>query len=67
MCRTDEQVSDLRKFVVLPLSSTFGPRHMHERTLDDMTYVWKYGRPDLIITLTLNPKWIKVQEALING
>ena len=34
---------------------TGGPRYMHERQQDAMSYVRKYGHPDLFITITTNP------------
>ncbi|GFW40730.1 ATP-dependent DNA helicase [Trichonephila clavipes] len=54
---TDGQLSKLGKMVVLPSSFTGGSRYMHERTQDAMTYVRHFGRPDLFITFTCNPKW----------
>lgn len=33
---------------------------MHERTQDALTYVRHYGRPDLFITFTCNPKWPEI-------
>jgi len=38
--------------VILPSSFTGGPCYMHERQQDVMTYVRKYGHPDLFITMT---------------
>lgn len=67
MCRADSEVSDMGQIVVLPSSFTGGPRYMHERTQDAMTYVRKYGRPELFITLTCNPKWNDVQSVLLYG
>ncbi|XP_067939122.1 uncharacterized protein [Watersipora subatra] len=32
-----------------------------------MTYVRQHGRPDLFITLTCNPKWTDIKEALLDG
>ncbi|XP_014298458.2 uncharacterized protein LOC106693783 [Microplitis demolitor] len=53
--------------VMLPSSFTGGPRYMHERTQDDMTYVRHFGRPDLFITFTCNPKWKEIEELLVQG
>jgi hypothetical protein len=53
---------ELGKMVILPSSFTGGPRHMHEYTQDAMTYVRKYGRPDLFITFTCNPTWDEIKE-----
>lgn len=32
-----------------------------------MARVRKYGKPDLFITMTCNPKWPEIQEALLPG
>lgn len=40
---------------------------MHERTQDAFCYVRKYGRPDLFITFTTNPKWDEITEELFTG
>ena len=34
---------------------------MHEQIQNAMTYVRNYGRLDLFVTMTCNPKWDKVQ------
>ncbi|XP_077264817.1 uncharacterized protein LOC143898893 [Temnothorax americanus] len=65
--RQDADVSQLGKMVVLPSSFTGGPRYMHERTQDAMTYVRYHGRPDLFITFTCNPKWKDITDALLPG
>ncbi|GFQ98605.1 ATP-dependent DNA helicase [Trichonephila clavata] len=53
--------------VVLPSSFTGGSRYMHERTQDAMTYVRHFGRPDLFITFTCNPKWPEIVDLLNQG
>jgi hypothetical protein len=53
----DANPHDLGKMVILPSPVTGRPRHMHEYTQDALTYVKKYGRPDLFITFTCNPTW----------
>lgn len=40
---------------------------MHERTQDAFCYVRKYGRPDLFITFTTNPKWTEICQTLLTG
>lgn len=40
---------------------------MHEYSQDALTYVRKYGRPDLFITFTCNPSWEEIQELLFDG
>ena len=53
--------------VILPWSFTGGPRYMHERQQDAMTYVRKYGHPDLFITMTANPNWPEIRNNLLPG
>ncbi|XP_029643352.1 uncharacterized protein LOC115217809 [Octopus sinensis] len=54
--RNDTDARNIGKMCILPSTYTGGPRYMHERTQDTMTYVRHYGRPDLFITFTCNPK-----------
>ena len=53
--------------VILPSTFTGGPRYMHERQMDAMTYVRRFGRPDLFITMTTNPKWDEISTNLLPG
>ncbi|XP_044588797.1 uncharacterized protein LOC123267978 [Cotesia glomerata] len=64
LSNNDNELSTVGKMVMLPSSLTGGPRYMHERTQDAMTYVRHYGRPDLFITFTCNPKWPEITELL---
>ena len=63
----DGNVNNLGQLTILPSTFTGSPRHMHEYTQDAMTYVRNYGRPDLFITFTCNPKWEEIQEELLTG
>jgi len=63
----DGDVNNIGQLVILPSSFIGGPRYMHERTQDAMTYVRKYGRPDLFITFTCNPKWKEIEDELFLG
>ncbi|XP_071565387.1 uncharacterized protein [Temnothorax nylanderi] len=65
--KQDADVAQLGQMVVLPSSFTGGPRYMHERTQDAMTYVRYHGRPDLFITFTCNPKWKDITDVLLSG
>ena len=60
----EEQVG---RRVILPSSFTGGPRHMNGLYQDSMALVRKFGKPDLFITFTCNPKWPDIQECLIAG
>ncbi|KAG5557451.1 hypothetical protein RHGRI_007629 [Rhododendron griersonianum] len=50
--------------VILPGSFIGGSRDMHKRYLDAMTLVDKYGKPDIFLTMTCNPKWIEITNEL---
>jgi ATP-dependent DNA helicase PIF1 len=63
----DGNANNLGQLVILPSTFTGSPRHMHEYTQDAMTYVRNYGRPDLFITFTCNPKWQEIQVELLVG
>ena len=53
--------------IILPSTFTGGPRYIHERQQDAMTYVRKYGHPDLFITMTCNPNWPEIKNNLLPG
>lgn len=63
----DGNVRDIGQLVILPSTFTGSPRHMHEYAQDAMTYVRNYGRPDLFITFTCNPKWPEIIDNLMTG
>ena len=52
---------------ILPATHVGSPRYMHEKTQDGMKYVQTFGRPDLFVTFTCNPKWREIQENLLPG
>lgn len=52
------------KIVVLPSSFIGSPRNMHQNCLDALSMVCSYGRPDLFVTMTMNPKCKEVTENL---
>lgn len=60
----DGNVADIGQQFILPSSFTGSPRHMHEYAQDAMAYVRHYGRPDLFITFTCNPKWKEITREL---
>ena len=53
--------------IILPSTFTGGPRYMHKRQEDAMTYVRKYGQPDLFITMACNPNWPEIKDNLLPG
>ena len=65
--RDDGDPTYVGRRVILPSTFTGGPRYMHEQQMDVMTYVRKFGRPDLFIMMTMNPKWDKITANLLPG
>ncbi|XP_055387399.1 uncharacterized protein LOC129616004 [Condylostylus longicornis] len=49
---------------ILPSSFVSGPRFMSKLYQDNMAMVRKFGRPDLFITFTCNPKWSEILSEL---
>ncbi|PIA60444.1 hypothetical protein AQUCO_00300153v1 [Aquilegia coerulea] len=52
------------KRLVLPATFTGGPRYMHQSFQDAMAICRWGGSPDLFLTVTCNPKWPEITEAL---
>ncbi|MCP4486968.1 MAG: hypothetical protein GY820_06565, partial [Gammaproteobacteria bacterium] len=55
------------RLVVLPSSFQGGPRAMQQNYQDAMAIVRKFGKPDLFITMTCNPRWPEITENLLPG
>ncbi|GKB37271.1 helicase [Tanacetum coccineum] len=60
----DTNAASRRKRIVLPHTFTGGPRYMMQNYQDAMALCRAYGNPDLFITFTSNPKWLKINEML---
>ena len=52
------------RIVVLPSSFEGSPRNLIQRYQDAMAIVRVYGRPDIFLTMTCNPKWSEITVAL---
>ena len=55
------------RIVILPSTFHGSPRAMQQNFQDAMTIVSKYGRPDLFLTFTCNPKCKDILDALPPG
>lgn len=53
------------KLIVLPSSHIGSPRHMFEIYQDSMAITRYNKHPDVFLTMTANPKWPEVTEALL--
>ena len=58
---------DLRlgKKIILPSTSTGGPRYQQQLYQDAMAVVCKFGKPGFFITFTCNPRWREITEELL--
>lgn len=63
----DKNVEDIGQRVILPATYTGSPRHMYEYAQDGLTYVKNYGRPDLFLTMTMDPSCAEVKSQLFDG
>src|SRR5882762_10997638 len=51
--------------VVLPSTHLGSPRHMYQLFQDSMAICRHCKRPDLFVTMTTNPNWPEIKEALL--
>ena len=63
----NENIDCVGKVIVLPSSFIGSPRNMIQSYQDAMAIVRVYGKPDLFITMTCNPKWREIEENLLPG
>ncbi len=67
VANNDANIDNLGKLIILPSSFIGGHRHMAQLYQDSMAIVHQYGKPDLFITMTCNPKWEEIVSALKPG
>ncbi|KAB0792783.1 hypothetical protein PPYR_00660 [Photinus pyralis] len=65
--RSQRNHQSIGKMVILPSTFQGSPRNMLQNYQDAMAIVRKYGKPDLFITMTCNPKWKEIRENLMDG
>ncbi len=59
--------NDIGQKMILPSSFQGGERTMGQLYQDAMARVLKFGKPDLFVTFTCNPKWKEITNALLPG
>ncbi|KAJ2929201.1 hypothetical protein H1R20_g7887, partial [Candolleomyces eurysporus] len=59
--------NDIGQRVFLPSSYTGGPRNMAQNYQDSMAIARFYGKVDLFLTMTTNPKWPEIERELLPG
>jgi len=69
IANADENINldNIGQCVVLPSSYVGGPRYMNQLFQDAMAIARFYGGFDLFITLTTNPAWPEITNALFPG
>jgi hypothetical protein len=59
--------NDIEQKMILPSSFQGGEHAMGQLYQDAMAKVHKFGKPDLFVTFTCNPKWKEIIDALLPG
>ena len=62
---TGDTSNNIGRRIILPSSFTGGPRQMYQLYQDAMAIVRYFGKPDLFITFTCNPKWPEITKELL--
>ena len=60
----DTSGRNIGKRIVLPATYVNGLRYMHKLQQNAMAIAREYGKPDLFITFTCNPKWPEIKREL---
>ena len=63
----DTDGSSVGRKIVLPSTFIGSPRNMNQLYQDAMAIVRRYGKPDLFITFTCNPRWPEITNSLFQG
>ena len=62
---TGDTSNNIGRRIIFPSSFTGGPRQMYQLYQDAMAIVRHFGKPDLFITFTCNPKWPEITKELL--
>ncbi|XP_008184146.1 uncharacterized protein LOC103309715 [Acyrthosiphon pisum] len=57
-----DEINPVGRRTILPSTFLGGPRYMKQCYHDAMSIVRKYGKPDLFITFTCNPRWPEIVD-----
>ena len=63
--RAQAEDANVGRIVILPSSFEGSQRNMYQKFQDAKTIVTKYGKPDIFLTITANPKWPEIQNNLL--
>ena len=56
---------NLGKRIILPASFIGGPRDMRKRYIHAIILVQRFSEPDIFLTMTYNPNWLKIKKELL--
>ena len=65
VANVDTNPTDLRKRTILPSSFSVGTRYMQQLCQDALAINRYFGGGDLFITMTANPAWPEIKDALL--
>lgn len=65
--RDDVDPAEIGRKVILPASFTGSPHNMMESCQNSLAISRKYGNPMIFLTMTANPKWPEIENALLEG
>ncbi|CAB5176430.1 unnamed protein product [Rhizophagus irregularis] len=57
--------SNVGRRIILPSSFAGSPRQMYQLYQDAMSIVSRFGKPDLFVTFTCNPRWPEITRELL--
>ena len=60
-----DSATNVGRRIILPSSFSGGPRQMYQLYQDAMAIMHHFGKPDLFITFTCNPKWPEITRELL--
>ena len=63
----DRLACKVGKVFILPSSFLGSPRSLHQNYMDAMAIVAELGKPDYFITMTVNPNWEEIKDALLKN
>ncbi|CAB4491168.1 unnamed protein product [Rhizophagus irregularis] len=60
-----DSANNIGQHIILPSTFSGGPRQMYQLYQDAIAIVRHFGKPDLFITFTCNPKWPEITRELL--
>ncbi|KAG3091377.1 hypothetical protein PI124_g16816 [Phytophthora idaei] len=67
LTRNVPELQDTGTHIILSSSFPGGARYMRQQCYDSMVIVRQFGKPDLFITVTTNPKSPEIRDSLLPG